>query len=424
MVSSISGYSNSYTPLYSAVSTNAVLHQNDMENLVRFINGQPMSFDNKMTIGQEVKSTLPFMALFGGIEAYSTFRNNGYVGAEKEAFKAARKAKTVEGWKFAETLNRVKSRYNYTRSEAIKSGIDRVTKDYGNLFTKTTVAEPTGTFGKLMDKIPGYKTLRSSGFGQALKKSGAGMMMAIDGGVELLTNVVPTFSQLGVGAGLKQLGKSTVKVAAGTAGWLGGDAAGKAIGSAIGTLICPGIGTAIGGFIGGFLGGMVGCSLAGRLTKKVVGPSELEKHQKEQTQQYAQMLEQDPQAKLQAAQLAYQQAEEILAQDPTNKDALAAKEAALKILSEAQQTAPAAQTAVQQQTAAVPQQQFVSFAGIPTVPGFNGMGYDMTQYSNQVTSAQAMPVPNFQNNGYNTQLNSNSLSNGYNAQLNPNFFIK
>ena len=85
MVSSISGYSNSYTPLYSAVSTNAVLHQNDMENLVRFINGQPMSFDNKMTIGQEVKSTLPFMALFGGIEAYSTFRNNGYVGAEKEA---------------------------------------------------------------------------------------------------------------------------------------------------------------------------------------------------------------------------------------------------------------------------------------------------------------------------------------------------
>ena len=32
MVSSISGYSNSYTPLYSAVSTNAVLHQNDMEN--------------------------------------------------------------------------------------------------------------------------------------------------------------------------------------------------------------------------------------------------------------------------------------------------------------------------------------------------------------------------------------------------------
>ena len=92
MVSNISGYSNSYTPLYSAVSTNAVLHQNDMENLVRFINGQPMSFDNKMTIGQEVKSTLPFMALFGGIEAYSTFRNNGYVGAEKEAFKTCKKA--------------------------------------------------------------------------------------------------------------------------------------------------------------------------------------------------------------------------------------------------------------------------------------------------------------------------------------------
>ena len=42
MVSSISGYSNSYTPLYSAVSTNAVLHQNDMENHV------DMKYDTSM----------------------------------------------------------------------------------------------------------------------------------------------------------------------------------------------------------------------------------------------------------------------------------------------------------------------------------------------------------------------------------------
>lgn len=392
MVSSISGYSNSYTPIYSAVSTNAVLHKNDMENMVRFLNGQPMSFDNQMTIAQEVKSTIPFMALFGGVEAFSTFRNNGFVGAEKEAFKEARKAKKVEGWNVSETLKNVKSRYNYTRGEAVKSGLDRVRKDYGQIFKKTPVAEPTGKIGKFLDKIPGVKSFRSSGIGQALKKSGAGMMMAIDGGIELLTNVVPTFQQLGAGAGFKQLGKSTVKVAAGAGGWLAGDAVGKGIGSAIGTLICPGLGTAIGGFIGGFLGGMIGCSVAGRVTKKIVGPSELEKNQQQQTEQYAQMLENDPQAKLQAAQLAYQQAEEILAQDPTNKDALAAKEAALKIINESQQ-ATVPQAGVQQQTVTTPQQGFVSFQGIPTVPGFNGMGYDMNQYNAQVMSAQATPVP-------------------------------
>lgn len=125
--------------------------------------------------------------------------------------------------------------------------------------------------------------------GKVCKKSGAGIMAAIDGVMELFTNVIPAFQAGGAKSGVKQLGKSTVKVAASTGGFVAGSAAGKAIGAAIGSIF-PGAGTVIGGMIGGFVGGLIGSSLAKGATDKIVGKSEVEKLQEQQVEEQAAMI--------------------------------------------------------------------------------------------------------------------------------------
>ena len=114
------------------------------------------------------------------------------------------------------------------------------------------------------------------------------LFIAIEGGIEMFTNVIPTFKQLGAKSGMKQVAKSSAKVAAGLVGWKAGAAAGAAIGS-----IIPGAGTAVGAVIGsiiGTIGGIVGSSLATKAVQKVVGKDELDiaKEKQQQEQQKAQ----------------------------------------------------------------------------------------------------------------------------------------
>lgn len=385
MVNSVSGY-NQNAAFYRAAAGNAILHQNDVENMIKFVNGQPLTATTDPTIGEAVKGTMPFLAMFGGFEGLSQLKNNGLIGIEREKFQVKKRDKITNGWNIKETIRNINKRYPYTqRNEAIKAGMDRVKQEYGNFFQKNISLPATkrSKVGKILSKIPGYDKLRTTGFGQAMGKSGAGWMAVIDGGVETLTQVVPTFKQLGAGAGFKQIAKSGTKVVAGAAGWLAGDALGKGIGAAIGTAICPGIGTAIGGFIGGFLGGIVGSAVVGKAAKAITGPNELEKAQKEQMAQATAKIENDPQSKVALAQQAYQQAEEILAQDPKNKDALAAKAAAEKVIAESQITTETANAQVNsQQNIQYPQFN----TAIPSVPGFNGMGYDMNQYQQFVSN--------------------------------------
>lgn len=399
MVNGISGY-NPNPAFYKAAAGVAVLHQNDVQNMVKFLNGQPVQGTSEPTIGESVKGTIPFLALFGGFQGIGALKNNGLEGAEKEAFKAAKKAGTAKGWNFTELNNNIKAQNPYTRGQFITAGKDRIAKEYGNFFKKAVTVDPKrGTIGKCLDKLPGYSKLRATGFGQAMGKSGAGWMAVMDGAVETFTQVVPTFSQLGAGAGFKQIAKSGTKVLAGAGGWLAGDALGKGIGAAIGTAICPGIGTAIGGFVGGFLGGIVGSAVAGKAAKAITGKNELEKLQDEQMAQATQQIEADPQTKLALAQQAKQQAETVLAQDPTNKDALAAKASAENILAQTQEQNLAEATVqnkaqeevlfVAPQTALQGSQPANSM--VPPVPGFNGTGYDMNQYS-QAASKAAMPI--------------------------------
>lgn len=126
------------------------------------------------------------------------------------------------------------------------------------------------------------------------KSQGGPAMLVLEGATETITNVVPTFKQLGVKAGMKQVGKSAVKTVASVSGWVAGAALGTKIGAAIGSII-PGAGTAIGAIAGAAIGticSLVGGTLGSKLAKKgaeaVVGKDELVLAQERQAKQLAQ----------------------------------------------------------------------------------------------------------------------------------------
>lgn len=125
---------------------------------------------------------------------------------------------------------------------------------------------------------------------------GAGIWAAISGVTELC-NIVPAFTQGGIGSGLAQIGKSTVKTAASVGGWFGGEALGASAGAVIGTALCPVIGTAAGAVIGGLVGivgGFIGSWGAGKIAQKIVGKDEPELIKERQAKQLAQQAMVDP----------------------------------------------------------------------------------------------------------------------------------
>lgn len=119
-----------------------------------------------------------------------------------------------------------------------------------------------------------------------------GLFLVIEGGLAVFTQIIPTFSQLGTDKGMRQVGKSTVKVAGSVGGWAAGAAAGAAIGS-----VLPIAGTAIGAIVGGLLGvacGTLGSSLGTKLATAVVGKDELELAKEEEANKKAQLAINDP----------------------------------------------------------------------------------------------------------------------------------
>lgn len=157
------------------------------------------------------------------------------------------------------------------------------------------IAQVTGKYTgltKLNGAAKGLAT-ESKIISKALKfGKGSGVFLAISGAVELFTNVIPTFTQLGAGKGLKQTGKSAVKVGASVGGWVAGAAVGAAIGSVI-----PGAGTVIGGAIGalcGLVGGLVGSWGASKVADKVVGKNELDIAKDEEAQKLSQEAKKNP----------------------------------------------------------------------------------------------------------------------------------
>ena len=171
-------------------------------------------------------------------------------------------------------------------------------------------ASATGFFAKAKNVLGITKAgnainnlaVKSPTFGKCLntfKANGGSMMLIMEGGFEVISNVIPTFKQLGAKSGVKQLGKSAVKTAASVGGWVAGAALGTKLGALIGSII-PGAGTAVGAVVGGAIGSLcslIGGSLGSRLAKKgaeaVVGKDELVLAQEKQAQQLAQAAQTD-----------------------------------------------------------------------------------------------------------------------------------
>ncbi len=137
--------------------------------------------------------------------------------------------------------------------------------------TARTVINTTQAAGKL-GKVRNF-----------LKSSGAGIMLIFSGVSECISEVIPTFKELGAKKGMKQAGKSAVKVLGDTVGFIGGEQVGVALGTAIGTAIFPGIGSAVGA-VCGLVGGFLGSWAMGKVTKAITGKSEREIAKEQQTQ--------------------------------------------------------------------------------------------------------------------------------------------
>lgn len=110
-------------------------------------------------------------------------------------------------------------------------------------------------------------------------------------GVGVVLDVIPAF-QIGTKEGFKQLGKTAGKTAAEVGGWAAGTALGAKAGAAIGTCIGGPIGTAVGGLVGAACG-FLGSWLASKAADKVIGPSEVEIAQKENSEKLGQAAKDD-----------------------------------------------------------------------------------------------------------------------------------
>jgi len=136
----------------------------------------------------------------------------------------------------------------------------------------------------------------------------------IAGGMELATNVIPTYKELGTEKGNKQLVKSTVKFGA----EIGGFAAGAKAGAAVGASFGP-IGIAAGGLIGGLIGGFI----ARKAANAVCGKDELVKARESVAKEMANEAKNDTDAQAKLA---------LAAKKKIEADSIASEEDAKDIL--------------------------------------------------------------------------------------------
>ena len=288
MVSSIS------TSNYSAAALKKTsVAQKDVKTLVKYMNGETIATATD-TFGSNLKSNASSALLFEGLPMLSFAKNARTVSKySSEALKG--------------TVKNTMSAIGDANSAALKN----ITKGNGNIFSRisnfvktslksketfdsvksatSTAAKAAKTAAKAGEQVgddvvkaianAGTKTVAQTAKKGILSKVGSffksstGSMIIFSGVIELFSEVVPTFKELGAEKGMKQLGKSAVKVVGDALGFAGGNAAGVAIGTAIGTAICPGIGTAIGS-VCGFIGGLMGSWVMGKVTNKITGDSE------------------------------------------------------------------------------------------------------------------------------------------------------
>ena len=316
MVSSIS----STNMLNKATQVNT--QKDDVAKLVKYVKGEALT-QAPDTFTSNAKSSAGSAAIFEGIPLLNFIRRNKKLsGAATEAMKTV-DGRNIEAFQklfkkgegkltsrlanFIETANQskrtfvdiksataAKTKAIKTAEKAAKAAEKAAAKP--NFFTTRAAAKAeakaakaaAGAAGKQISAEVVATTSKLGKFGKFMKSSGAGIMLVFSGIMEGVSEVIPTFKELGAEKGVKQLGKSAIKVVGDTVGFIGGEYLGTALGAAAGSALAgtkvgaaigsvvPGYGTAIGAIIGCACG-MLGSFVMGKITKKITGKSEREK---------------------------------------------------------------------------------------------------------------------------------------------------
>lgn len=322
------------TNAISPISTQNVSYtrKGEVQKLIKYVNNEALK-DVPDTFSSTAKSAVGTAAVFEGLPLLKFLKNlktgseakeglNILAKVNKESLNTLLKGEgsfvsrlgdyiiksnaSKETYKSVKTIGKLEAKSAKLTKKAAKLAAKHADKAE-KLTSKATkmAAEVTTKSGavKEMGAKAAEATAKTAGkagkLGKFLKSSGAGFMLVFSGLAECFTEVVPTFKELGNEKGMKQLGKSVIKVVGDTVGFIGGEAAGTAVGAAIGTAICPVVGTAIGGAMGaivGFVGGMLGSFVAGKVTKAITGPSEREIANKKAQESQAEKLSKDNQS--------------------------------------------------------------------------------------------------------------------------------
>lgn len=297
-----------------ATASSLTNQQKTTQKLIKYVNNEALQ-EVPDTFSSSVKDSTSGALVFEGIPFLAFLKNRAKSGNSniiknqmvlmsenaqkslKEIFNGTGKLKDRIA-DYIKVANQNKSDYAAIKSTAKNSA------KFEKFAAKATKAQQAGKAAKAAKytekaaKAANSATNAAKGIGTAskaggfLKSSGAGIMLAFSGIIEGVTEVLPTFKELGTEKGMKQLGKSAIKVAGDTVGFIAGEQAGLAIGTAIGTAIFPGVGTAIGGVVG-MIGGMLGSFAMGKVTKAITGKTEREKAKEEQEKANASEISND-----------------------------------------------------------------------------------------------------------------------------------
>ena len=324
MVSSISS-----TNILNSTNIQNNVQKEDVAKLAKYVKGEAIE-QAPDTFSSNVKGSISSAALFEGIPLLFFLKNNKKLnniansamktldsrnataltnllkGEGKLSERILNLLQTTTDSKRAfvdiKSATKATAKATKTAENLVKAGEKFTNKP--NLFNKLSLKRAAGKAEKAAAKAAGVKitadvaqtTSKLGKFGKLMKSSGAGFMLVFSGIIEGLTEVVPTFKELGIQKGIKQLGKSAIKVVGDTAGFIGGECIGTALGTAAGAALAgtklgatigsvfPGFGTAIGAAVG-CVCGMLGSFVMGKVTKAITGKSEREKAAEQQENQ-------------------------------------------------------------------------------------------------------------------------------------------
>ncbi len=210
-----------------------------------------------------------------GILEGDCFTKAGALAENYEKYRSlAKNASKLTGKVAKGKISIIDKFFNLFRSQDKKVTIDVIKKKSEDAIKALDGATDALKSGKLLVEEAAERGLKNNAkkfFKNEVKNPIVIIMTAIEAIPEITGKIIPTFKEKGFLAGLKQTGKSLLKIGSNFVSYAAGSALGRVVGSAIGTIICPGAGSAIGAKIGDMIGSMFIGSKVTKVVNKVVG---------------------------------------------------------------------------------------------------------------------------------------------------------